>query len=313
MFCEFGYFPASDGANLRYAFSCPDSGIDRDAAVLLMGGRAEFIEKHQETMQELCADGYRVYAMDWRGQGLSERLLRERHKGHIECFDQYLEDLHCFLSLEIVADRDGPLIFLAHSMGGHIALRYLVEKKPAVAAAVLVSPMIGIRTTPLPEGLAPWFARMGVLAGLKNRYIPGAGPCAPERKPFANNPLTGDRQRFMDERKKIETEPDLAVGGATFGWLRAACASIRTLGLSRVEEVQTPVLMIGGSRDRVVSVPAMKRLCSRMPDCRCVVLDQARHEILNEKTPIRNLFWQEFGSFVSRVVPQGRKFEEKGG
>ena len=40
-------------------------------------------------------------------------------------------------------------------MGGHLLLRTLVERRPALDAAVLVAPMIGVNSAPIPAWLAP--------------------------------------------------------------------------------------------------------------------------------------------------------------
>ena len=42
---------------------------------------------------ELLARGFAVVALDWRGQGLSERQLRNPRKGHIDDFEIYERDL----------------------------------------------------------------------------------------------------------------------------------------------------------------------------------------------------------------------------
>ena len=40
-------------------------------------------------------------------------------------------------------------------MGGHLLLRTLVERRPALDAAVLVAPMLGVNSAPIPAWLAP--------------------------------------------------------------------------------------------------------------------------------------------------------------
>jgi len=287
-----------DGAKLRWlsnAFS-----VDKPAAtVVLLGGRAEFIEKHEESLQALANRNFRVYTMDWRGQGLSSRLLEDRHKGYIHSFSQYVADLDRFIQEVVLPRAARPVFFLAHSMGGHIVLRYLGEKRPPVSGAVLVSPMLDIRTFPLPRLLAGAFARMAVSFGLSAEYIPGDGPYNPDSKPFANNPLTSDWQQFMQERRKIAQNPDLALGGVTYGWLLQAFRSIDRLARPAfLQRIETPVLMVYGSRDRVVSAPAIQRACEKLSDCRCICLSRARHEILNEAGPIRRAFWREFDQWV---------------
>src|SRR6476646_418300 len=136
---------ASESARLRFA-GWNASGTAR-GTVILQGGRGEFIEKYaSETVSELLGRGFAVMAMDWRGQGLSDRPLPQRHEaGYIDRFETYLGDFRLFLDTVVAPAAPRPLLVLAHSMGGHITSRYLAEQGGPFAAAVLCSPMMGLR------------------------------------------------------------------------------------------------------------------------------------------------------------------------
>jgi len=295
------YFKTPDNLSIRYASYVPD-GPPPAGTVVLLGGRAEFIEKHQETIDDLNHRHLAVYTMDWRGQGLSSRLLEDRHRGHIDSFDRYIDDLDLYMQTMVRPNARPPLIFLAHSMGAHITLRYLRRSAAGVSGAVLVSPMIGIQTKPMPNALVRRLVRLARRANWSERYIPGASFYDPEQKPFENNPLTSDPDRFMDEKQKIAANPDLALGGVTYGWLSAAFDSIDAIFTADSwKNMPVPVLMLGGSADRVVSVPAMQRMCQRMANCRCIVLENAKHELLKETDAVRRQFWGEFDQFIEEI------------
>src|SRR6202045_2949464 len=79
-----------DGVSIRYARWEPPSG--RKGTVCIFQGRTEFIEKYFELVRDLRARGFAVATLDWRGQGLSDRMLREPSKGHISNFAKYAID-----------------------------------------------------------------------------------------------------------------------------------------------------------------------------------------------------------------------------
>src|SRR5215207_6507235 len=81
-----GMLKARDGVSIRFARWPPPPG--RKGTVCLFQGRAEFIEKYFETVRDLRARGFAVATLDWRGQGLSERALRNRRKGYVRTFSQ---------------------------------------------------------------------------------------------------------------------------------------------------------------------------------------------------------------------------------
>ena len=104
----------------------------------------------------------------------------------------------------------------------------------------------------------------------------------------------------MDEHRAIESNPDLALGGVTYGWLAAAFDSIDLL-LSEgyAEKILSPVFIISAGRDKIVSETAQKAICSRMDKCRFVSISESYHEILKERDNVRNIFWREFDGFIN--------------
>jgi lysophospholipase len=266
-------------------------------SVILLNGRKEFMEKHAETVGELNHRGFDVYSLDWRGQGLSSRILAKRHKGFIKNFDSYITDLKLLFSKIIQPTTVMPLVILAHSMGGHIALRFIHEYPKIVDKVVLVSPMIDILTRPFPGWLVRLIVRVAIKTGLDHMYVIGSGDYTVEK--FKGNRLTSDPERFQDENKAILENPDLMLGGVTYGWLSAAFYSIDVLTDPEfVKEITTPILMVSAGSDRIVSVNAQKTICSLLPHCRFTEITGARHEILKETDAIRSIFWNEFDRFI---------------
>jgi len=295
----FDYFTSSDNVSIRYGISaCADKR--KKGSVILLGGRKEFMEKYAETTEELKQRQFDVYSMDWRGQGLSTRLLSNRHKGHINDYGEYLEDLNCFVNNIVKPAAVSPLIILAHSMGGHIALRFLHDFPEVICKAVLTSPMIDIMVPPFPKWIIKLAACFASKIGCGSSYSAGSKDYSYQKNiKFEGNTLTSDPVRFMDEHRAIESNPDLALGGVTYGWLAAAFDSIGLL-LSKgyAERISTPVFIISAGRDKIVSEAAQKAICSRMSKCRFVGIPDSYHEILKERDKVRNVFWREFDGFI---------------
>lgn len=274
---------------------------ERRGSIVLLNGRREFMEKYTETIGELMHRGFDVYSLDWRGQGLSTRMLANRHKGFIEDFDIYLNDLKMFFRNIVMPRAVDPLIILAHSMGGHIALRFIHDHPGMADRLVLTSPMIDIFTSPAYRWFAGFVARAADKAGFKREYVFGSGGDADEK--FEGNRLTSDPVRFMETQKKIAENPDLALGGVTFGWLSAALKSIDILRKPGFAgRIRTPILLISAGEDRIVSNRAQREFCSLLPNGRFLEIPEARHEILVETDAIRGIFWDEFDRFMDSDV-----------
>ena len=299
-----GTLVAHDGLPLRTAVWPAPPGGARGSVVLLQG-RAEFIEKYGETVGDLHARGFAVYALDWRGQGRSGRVLKDPRKGHVVSYEDYLKDLALFLERLVLPDAPRPIVVLAHSMGGHIVLRHRAEHDgrvgPYFAAGIALSaPMVDIMMSPAERALGAVLTVAAMSVGLRNQYVLVRGPFPP---PYDGNPLTRDRARYERMLALLSETPALAIAWPTVGWLAATRRSVAILrGRGYPERVATPVLMISAANDRVVSNAAQARLAARLPDCRLETIACSRHEPLMETDEVRAQVFTLFDAFVDEVL-----------
>lgn len=296
----YDYLKTRDGQFIRYGIWRAPGPVR--GSVILLNGRSEFMEKYAEAVEALQARRLRVYSLDWRGQGLSTRLLGHPYKGFVPDFGDYLRDLADFVHQLVIPDHHPPLYLLAHSMGGHIGLRLLSEHPGRVARAVLLSPMFDMVTWPFPQNTARWICRWALRLGAGTAYTPVSGDYRPpDGRRFKKNKLSSDLKRFLETGKMVEKLPGLALGGVTYQWVAAAFESVDLLARpGYVERIRVPVLIVGAGRDQVVSTGVQKRLCQRMPCCRHHLIPGAMHEILREKTARQQAFWERFDRFIRK-------------
>lgn len=274
---------------------------------VFLSGYTEFIEKHLGSIAELTARGFEVLTLDWRGQGLSSRLLADRHKGHLDRMETHLEDLAAVLqAVDGFADR--PVTVVAHSMGAHVALRFCLAQPLQVARAVLVAPMLGIGRPGLPGGLARRLVELFSRTPLVESYIFGGAGYGPRRRRFEGNALTNDREQFEISHGLMDRNPDLALGDPTFAWVRAAFRSIALLmAPGTLEAIRTPVLLALAGQETIVSNAAIESAAARLPAARLVRFPDAKHEILREAPAVRAAFWAAFDGFLADTRAAGRE------
>ncbi len=293
------------GIRLRAARFPPQQVGGAPGRCLMLSGYTEFIEKHLDTIAELTARGFDVASFDWRGQGLSDRLLADRHKGHIDRMETHLSDLDAVLEA-VDGFAGGPMTVVAHSMGAHLALRYCMIRPERVERAVLVAPMLGIGRPGLPTGVARRLVEWFSLTPLFESYIFGGAGYGPRRRRFAGNVLTSDAEQFEAMHRLLDANPDLALGDPTFAWVRAAFRSIgMAMAPGALEAVRTPLLLAVAGQEAVVSNAAIESAASRLPNARLVRFPEARHEVLRERPEVRRAFWAAFDAFLAEFVPPG--------
>jgi lysophospholipase len=187
-------------------------------------------------------------------------------------------------------------------MGGHLLLRFLAERHPAVEAAVLVAPMIGINASPVPAWASRAVARTLSALGLRQRRawranerpaLPGSG-----RQRF----LTSSAERYADELWWKKQQPEFDLGTPTWGWLDAAFRSIAMLTPEALRGVETPILIIGTDRDRLVSPTAIRAAAKLLPHVELLMFPRSAHEILRESDAVRNEALSRIDAFVGRFT-----------
>jgi lysophospholipase len=272
--------------------------------VIVLPGRAEFIEKYAETVTDLGRLGFAVAVLEWRGQGLSGRDPLAPGRGYIADFAEYLDDLGRTLAhLDTVA-LPRPWLMLGHSMGAHVGLRWLREGGSAIVAAVMTAPMFGIRLRPVPEPAARLLGHLTVRRGGARRYAPGQRAFRIERLRFEGNPLTSCPVRYARLRAQLDARPELAVGGATWGWF---AASLRSIARSRApgypEAIRTPLLLLAAGEERVICNRSIERLGGRLPNATLRTFAGARHDLLLERDAIRGELLATVAAFADRIAP----------
>jgi lysophospholipase len=293
-----------DGIELRTARW--SSGPATRGTVAVLPGFAEFIEIYFEVIGELLGRGYDVVGLDWRGHGLSTRLLVDPFKGHVEDFSDYQKDLQALHEAVLQPFCPQPWYALGHSMGGANLLAQAHDGSP-FARMVVVTPLIdfgqlhygtysklGVRL----------LTRLATMIGLGRHYIPGGGAKPGYAWPFDSELITSDEERYRRGVQAAKARPALKLGDATFGWARAAVRLLRQFETpGYAERIATPTLIVAAGLDRLTSPQAAEAFAKRLPNGRFQMVAGARHELLMERDALRAEFWRAFDDFLPCKQP----------
>lgn len=275
------WLTAEDGVRLRVAVWPRGS----KGTVLILPGRTECVEKYGRAAADLARRGYASLALDWRGQGLSDRLAAMPMMGHVARFTDYQRDLRAVKAALDGLDLPQPLFLLAHSMGGTIGLRALMEGFP-VQAAAMTAPMWGIRIAPSLRPLAWALASGARAAGRGLSLAPGTNlSCYLAMAPFEGNLLTTDAEMYEWMKSQVIQHPELGLGGPTLHWLHEALVECRHLRAAPSPAV--PALVFLGSEEKIVTVEEITRRMGRWPGGALELVPEAEHEVLMETPLIR--------------------------
>ncbi len=300
-----GYVTTSDGAQLRYARWASSQPVSQDkpkGTILLLHGRSEFIEKYYESITDLLDQGYDVLTFDWRGQGASQRLLKERLKGHVEHFNQYLIDLETILGDVALPDCRPPFSIVAHSTGSLVSLLAAPALSNRIHRMVLLSPLLELNNIPLKQKTLRRISGFLSFLGFSRNYILRQ-TISPELRTFVGNKLTTDKGRFEVTKKFLFKFPLLGIGGPTIGWVFAACRAmdkVREPGFAN--GISIPTLMVIAGNDQVVTPSVSEAFAQSMRSGGSVMITGSQHEIMHEKDVYRDQLLAAIYSFIPGEV-----------
>lgn len=285
------WFEGVSGRRLR-ACLAPATAAEPRGTCIVCPGRTEFIEKYFEVARELQDKGFAVLILDWPGQGLSDRLLDDPQKGHIDNFQTFMGALSN--GLGAIDELPRPYVSLAHSMGGAISLAAIGQNLVEVKAAAFCAPMWGL---PLGRVQRYFIWAMRVM-GRSNDFAMKPGP--PER--FEENVVTYDKARWQLNRALTDAAPELSLGPVTWGWLGASLDIFQQISAPAIlSTIDIPVFVASASDEKLVDNRAHEQVARLLPQCEHITVEDAMHEILMERDDKRAQFWAGFDRMLTKA------------
>lgn len=288
-----------DGVRIRVGhWTAPNA----KGTVLIFPGRTEYIEKYGRTATDLIKRGYACVAIDWRGQGIADRLLDNRAVGHVNVFGDYQLDVKAVLAHVKKLGLPEPYHLLGHSMGGCIGLRALYDDLP-VRTAVFSAPMWGIQMAPALRPIAWGLSTVSKPLGFSGVFAPGQqAETYVLRTTVEENTLTSDASSFEMLQAQLKAHPDLALGGPSLHWLNEALREMRQLSVKPSPDVPCKTFL--GTQEAIVDPVRIHDRMSRWPGGDLVLLQDGRHEVLMEEKSIRDQVFNEATALFDTAAPE---------
>ncbi len=119
-----------------------------NASVIILGvhGFGEFGERYKKVAEYFTQQGAAFYIHDQRGHGLTPGK-----RGVVNSYDSFLDDIDLVLDNISAEHQKKPVVIYGHSMGGNIALKYLMTRNGhKIASSIISSPWLKLyKDTPL--------------------------------------------------------------------------------------------------------------------------------------------------------------------
>lgn len=264
-------------------------------SVLIFPGRTEFIEKYGQTAQAFQDRGYATLAIDWRGQGIADRMTPNRAIGHVGDFADYQHDVAATVAYATEIGLPPPYFLLAHSMGGCIGLRSLIEGLD-VEAAMFSAPMWGVQMAAPLRPFAWGLSAVSTPFGFDQSLAPGQfeeGYAL--RATFEENTLTNDPEMWALFGEQLKQQPDLGLGGPSLRWLNTSLREMHRL--SSAPSPRLPCLTYLGTDEAIVDPFRIRARMKDWPNGALRVIDGGKHEMLMDTPELRRMIFDETAAF----------------
>ena len=232
------------------------AAADAWATVLLVHGLGEHSGRYEHVGDQMARAGLDVHAYDQRGNGGSGGP-----RGHITRWSQLQDDLADRLQVARANTKRGPLVLFGHSLGGLLALGYLLTDRPKPDLAVLSAP--GLDST---------------LPGWKKSLAPILGKVVPTLR-IPNGVDGRTLSRDPSVVAKLAADPDAVDSSSA----RFGAESFREQARVRREyaALSIPALVLHGTDDGLVP-PAASEILATLPNVERRTYPGLRHELHNE-------------------------------
>lgn len=292
-----------DGKRIRCGHWRPEG--DAQGTVFLFPGRTEYIEKYGDCAAEFVKRGFAFLAVDWRGQGLADRLLDDPRVGHVEQFSDYQHDVRATLKLAHDLKLPKPWSVIGHSMGGAIGFR-AVQENDCFTACAFTGPMWGIYFSPIMKPLSRVTAYWGPKLGLGEKTPPTTSlESYVLSQPFEGNVLTRDPSMYRMMQDQLAAHPELALGAPSTIWLRESldeCAWV----MDQTAPV-IPCLTFLGSHEQIVDRKAIRARMADWPSGTLVEIPDGEHEVLMEEPSVRLPVFDQLAAHFKAAAKTGAK------
>lgn len=254
-----GTLVTSAGSGLYYQSWAP--GDRPKASLLVAHGLAEHSGRYEHFAKYFVNRGYAVFALDYPGHGKSEG-----DRCHIRQFSEFTDSITLLLNRVQQEFPGVPVFLVGHSMGGLVAICYLIAHQEQFAGSVVSG--AAVQAT-----VEPSFVQR-LMLNLFSKLLPKLRVLQLDASQVSRDPAVVDRYR----------KDPLVYNGKVTARLAEQFFSAIAKIKGRLGDIELPMLILHGSADGLTSPEGSKMLHRQIgsQDKKIIIYEGLYHEVYNE-------------------------------
>ena len=254
------------------------TAVEPTGIIVLIHGFGEHCERYTDSVVPvLLREGWAVLTFDLVGHGRSAGK-----RGHCRGYGQLMEQVREALAMARLRNPDLPLVLYAHSMGGNLALNFLLRHPGAADGIIASSPYLRLAFKPpawkwhlgrVLHKLAPWVT-----------FPSGLDPKGISRQPeevaiYRSDPMIHDRV------SPAYSFPVIQAGE----W-----------ALQHAGELKQPLLLAHGTADPIIDPEGSREFHGKATGSELLMVEGGYHELHHDRD--RGLLYEVVGDWLRRMA-----------
>lgn len=221
-----GKFTGAKSTELYFQKWKPDG--ETRAVIAIVHGFGEHCGRYPNVVKHFVPRGYAVYGFDHRGHGKSPGK-----RGHINEWSEFRDDVRAFVQLIEKQEPNQPIFMLGHSLGGLIALEYVLRHPEGLKGIIASGPLL------VQAGLSPVVIAMG-------KVLSRVAPSVSVKTGLDASTISRDPAVV----KAYQDDP--LVHGVGTPRLSTEITAAQNWTNAHAADLKLPLLLIVGSEDKLV-------------------------------------------------------------
>lgn len=230
------------------------------AVVCLVHGIGEHSGRYVHVADSLIQSGYALISFDLRGHGKSEGP-----RGHTPSYEALMQDISSLLELANKQFPKLPSFLYGHSLGGNLALNYVLRHQPQLKGVIVTDPWFRLAFEPSASKI--------ILGKIANKIYPS----------FSQSSGLDTKALSHDPEVVHAYENDPLVHDHISARMFIGIYQSGQWALEHASEFSLPLLLMHGGADKITSVKASSEFAGKITENYTLkIWNGLYHEIHNE-------------------------------